>query len=135
MKNLLILLTLVGVALSACSRTTTAPIAGEWTLLAYGDPAAPTSAAANVETSLLFGNEGELSGNVGCNGFGGDYTVDGDRIAFGPIVSTAMFCEAVAEQESETLAVLQESATFVLDGNTLTITSADGASFIVLERK
>jgi len=34
-----------------------------------------------------------------------------------------------------TIAVFQESATFVLDGDTLTITSADGNSLIVLARK
>ena len=72
---------------------------------------------------------------MGCNGFGGEYTVDGNTLTLGPIVSTMMFCEEVAVQESLTLTVLNEKATFELDGNTLTITSADGASFIVLERK
>ncbi len=88
-----------------------------------------------VDTSITFSPDGKLSGNVGCNGFGGDYSVDGNKITFGPIASTLMFCENVAEQESGTLAVFQESATFVLDGNMLTITSADGASSIVLKQK
>jgi heat shock protein HslJ len=38
-------------------------------------------------------------------------------------------------QESSTLAVFQETASFVLDGDTLTIKSADGNMSIVLERK
>jgi heat shock protein HslJ len=47
-----------------------------------------------------------------------------------------MFCEGpVGEQEMATIAVFQESATLVLDGDTLTITSADGNSVIVLARK
>jgi len=47
-----------------------------------------------------------------------------------------MFCEGpVGEQEIGTITVFQESAKFVLDGDTLTITSADGNSVIVLARK
>lgn len=76
-----------------------------------------------------------MSGNVGCNGFGGEYTVKGDTIRFGPVMSTMMFCEEIVEQESGSLAVFQEETMFVLDGNMLTITSADGAMSIVLERK
>ena len=51
-------------------------------------------------------------------------------------MSTMMFCEGpVGDQEMGTLAVFQGSAKFVLDGDTLTITSADGNSAIVLTRK
>jgi heat shock protein HslJ len=47
-----------------------------------------------------------------------------------------MFCEGpVGEQEMTTVAVFQGSAKFVLDGDKLTITSADGNSVIVLARK
>lgn len=77
-----------------------------------------------------------MNGNVGCNGFGGKYEVDGDSITFNEVVSTLMFCEGpVGDQESGTLAVLRDSATYVLDGNTLTLTSADGTSVVVLARK
>ncbi len=77
-----------------------------------------------------------MSGNVGCNGFGGEYDVDGDTITFGPIMSTMMFCEGpVGEQEKWALAVFQESATFVIDGDQITITAPDGFWSITLERK
>jgi heat shock protein HslJ len=47
-----------------------------------------------------------------------------------------MFCEGpVGDQETVTLNVLFETATFTLEADTLTITSADGESSIVLERK
>ena len=62
--------------------------------------------------------------------------MDGNTITFDQIVSTLMFCEGpVGDQETATLSVLQETATFALDGDTLTITSADGSSVIVLARK
>ncbi len=62
--------------------------------------------------------------------------MSGDTITLGAIASTMMFCDGPAgDQEMGTLAVLKESAKFVLDGNKLTITSADGKSMIVLARK
>ncbi|GAB1470438.1 hypothetical protein MASR2M66_13150 [Chloroflexota bacterium] len=124
--GLLVLFTLV-----ACAGKPAASVQGQWELVSYNK----TPAVSGVDTSITFSPDGKLSGNVGCNGFGGDYSVDGNKITFGPIASTLMFCENVAEQESGTLAVFQESATFVLDGNMLTITSADGASSIVLKQK
>lgn len=124
------LLTVLALILAACAGGASTSIQGQWKLVSYNQ----TPAMADVETSIEF-KDGQLSGNVGCNGFGGDYSVDGDTITFGPIVSTMMFCEAVAEQESSVLAVFQESASFGLDGNMLTIISTDGNLVIVLERK
>ena len=73
---------------------------------------------------------------MGCNGFGGEYRLDGDMIIFSPIETTLMFCEGpVGEQELATLATLQEMTSFELNGNVLAIISADGSSSIVLERK
>ena len=121
--------------LSACSGGSQASIAGTWKLVSYGDPANPTPAASDVETSIEF-KDGQVNGNVGCNGFGGKYEVDGDSIKFSEVMSTLMFCEGpVGDQELGTLAVLKESATYVLDGDTLTITSADGTAMAVLARK
>jgi heat shock protein HslJ len=125
-------------ALTACAGGKGTPsIEGQWKLVSYGPPGSPAnqiSAAPDVETSIEF-KDGQMSGNVGCNSFGGEYSVDGDTITFGPVMSTMMFCEAVAAQESGTLAVFHETASFVLDGDTLTIKSADGAMSIVLARK
>lgn len=117
--------------LTACSGNSSASIQGWWKLISYNQ----TPAVPNVETFIEF-KDGQLNGNVGCNSFGGDYTVNGDTITFGPVISTMMFCnDPIGEQEKGILAVLQKSATFVMDGNTLSITSEDGNSSIVLERK
>ena len=133
MKNILFSL-LVLLTLSACTGGASASVEGQWKLVSLGGPATQLTVDPEIETLIEF-TQGNLNGNVGCNGFGGEYTVDGNTLTFGPIMSTMMFCEEVAVQESVTLSVLQEKATFELDGNTLTVTSADGASFIVLERK
>ena len=134
MKKLVIGL-LVLFVLAACAGGTSASIKGQWKLVSYGSASSQTPAAADVDTSIEF-LDGKLSGNVGCNGFGGDYEVKGDTLTLGPVMSTMMFCEGpVGNQEMGSLAVLKESAKFVLDGDTLTITSADGNSMIVLARK
>ena len=132
-KYVLVLLALF--ILAACSGENTASIEGTWQLVSYGDPASPTPAAPDIDTSIEF-KDGHMSGNVGCNGFGGNYELDGNNITFSDVVSTLMFCEGPAgDQESGTLAVLRESATYVLDGDTLTMTSQDGTAAIVLARK
>ena len=121
---------LVMIVLSACAGGSSASVEGQWKLVSYNQ----TPAVADIETSIEF-KDGQMSGNVGCNGFGGEYKVNGDSIEFGPVMSTMMFCENVAEQESTVLVTLQEKTSFVIDGNILTITSADGNSSIVLEKK
>jgi heat shock protein HslJ len=117
--------------LAACAGGSSTSVNGTWKLVSFNGNAA----VVDVETSIEF-KDGQVNGNVGCNGFGGEYKVSGDTIEFGPIMSTLMFCAGpVGEQESATLAALQEFAGFVLDGDMLTITSPDGASVIVLEKK
>ena len=135
MKKLVIGL-LVLFVLAACAGGASASISGQWKLVSYGPAAGQKPAVADVDTNIEFTSDGKLNGNVGCNGFGGDYKVDGATLTFGPVISTMMFCEGpVGEQEMATIAVFQKSAAFVLDANTLTITSADGNSVIMLARK
>lgn len=134
MKKILVAL-FAFLILTACSTANTESIEGRWNLVSHGSATDQTPAAADVDAFIEFGAGGQLSGNVGCNGFGGEYEVEGDAITFGSMIATEMFCEGpVGEQEAATFAVLSESATFDRDGDTLTITSEDGNSVIVLER-
>jgi heat shock protein HslJ len=53
------------------------------------------------QPTILFKN-GQVSGNAGCNHYGGSYTVDGDRIEFGTIGGTEMYCmepEGIMDRE------------------------------------
>ena len=138
-KTYLVMITMrviSGALLAACTGSASTSVTGDWKLVSYGSPAAPTPAAPDVDTSIVFGEDGKVNGNVGCNGFGGDYTVDGNTITFGQLVSTLMFCEGpVGDQETTTLNVFTGTATFVMDGDTLTITSEDGSAVVVLARK
>ena len=135
MKKLVIgLLTIV--ILAACGNVSQGSIQGKWTLISYGSPADQIAAVPDVDAYIEFDSDGRMNGNVGCNGFGGAYELDGDMIAFSPVESTLMFCEGpVGDQELATFAVLTESTVFSMDGNTMTITSADGVSSITLRQK
>lgn len=132
---LLPLMLVFALALSACGNANT--LAGtSWTLVSYGDPVYPTAAVSGVDTSLVFGTDGQVSGSMGCNGFGGDYSVKGDKITFGPIISTMMACEEPRmSQETATFAVMSGTVNYTLNGDSLTITSADGSRVLNLTKK
>lgn len=135
MKKIYILIVALVVLLSACSGSS-ASLEGEWKLISYGDSSNPTPALPNVETSINFGSDGQFGGSVGCNTFGAGYQVSGSQIAFQAVFSTLMFCEGTMDQETVVLNILSEqSLNFELSGNQLTLTTPDGSSVIVLEKK
>ena len=135
MNNLVIGLCMLFL-LAACGSMSSGSIQGQWALVSYGSPSDQVLAVPDVDASIEFDSEGRMTGSVGCNSFGGDYAVESDTFKFDAVMSTMMFCEGpVGDQELATLAVFQESARFVIDGETMTITSADGKYSIILEHK
>ena len=127
MKKYLILLFVLSLAISACAAgDPSEALIGTWTLTSYGPADAPVPAIEDSGAQLIFNEDGTLGGNSGCNGFGGDYTVEGNEITFGEIVSTLMACEDPRmEQEEAVHQVLTDTATFEINGNTLTLTNND----------
>ncbi|MCA9980784.1 MAG: META domain-containing protein, partial [Anaerolineales bacterium] len=103
-----------------------------WLVTGYNNGReAVVSPLLDTEITVLFGEEGQLSGNASCNTFSGGYTLDGDAIAVGPLATTRMMCaEEVMQQETEFLTALQNAATFSQDGNLLTLFGADGARMV-----
>jgi heat shock protein HslJ len=130
-KKYLLILFLLSLALSACASGSNSPsIVGTWKLTAYGPSASPTPAVADVDASIKFDSDGKLSGSGGCNSLGGDYKVEGDQITFGPIISTLMACEEPRmTQEGTVTQVMNESASYTIEGNMLTI-SKDGTVLV-----
>ena len=99
---------------------------GSWKLTSYGPADAQTPAVADAEAGLTFKEDGTVTGNSGCNGLGGDYTVEGDQVTFGQIVSTLMACdEPRMAQEDAVHQVLTDTAAYKIEGNTLTLTNND----------
>ena len=133
MKKFLLVLCMAAVMIPACgSNAESASLIGTWKLTALGSAESLQPAAADIEATLTFGDDGNLSGNVGCNGFGGRYTVEGGKIVLEALVSTLMACaEPRMTQEITTLRILTDSVDYKIEGNTLTITN--NGEVLVLE--
>jgi putative lipoprotein len=63
-----------------------------------------------AKTHLAFTADGGVSGSGGCNRIAGSYTLAGETIAFGQMISTMMACApAVGEQEQRFMRVLGQA--------------------------
>lgn len=86
------------------------------------------SLVAETELTARFADDGSLAGSSGCNRYRGSLTVDGSRIAIGPLATTRMACEeAVSAQEAMFLAALQRATVYRIDDDTLELRDDDGA--------
>lgn len=110
---------------SADEPTTTTPaaeaadaigIVGVW-----GDPDAERT------PSIVFAEDGSLSGTDGCNRLVGSWTADGDTVEFGPLASTRMACEGVDTW-------LSGGVSGTWTHTSLVIRDGDGAQIGTLER-
>jgi heat shock protein HslJ len=127
MKKYLLILLLFGLVVSACTaRGSSRSLIGTWNLVSYGSADAPVPAVEDSEAHLTFNEDGTVAGNSGCNGFGGEYTVEGNDVTFEQIVSTLIACEEpLMAQEQAIHQVLTDTATFEIEGDTLTLTNND----------
>lgn len=64
-----------------------------------------------------------MTGHSSCNGFFGTYTIQKNRLSFGPIGMTRMACEDVRDLEMQFMKSLAETDEFKLSGNALTFFS------------
>ena len=56
-------------------------LTGEWQALAINNgKEAVVSVQGGTTVTAIFGADGKLSGNAGCNTYNGTYTTDGDKI-------------------------------------------------------
>jgi heat shock protein HslJ len=79
--------------------------------------------------TLIFGDNGMVSGYTICNSYNGPYSESGDRVTFGPLVTTKRACtnpEFVA-QEQLMLRILDGTTTVTRSGDSLTINSPAGS--------
>lgn len=81
-----------------------------WNVLMYNNgQEAVVSVIIGTEITAYFGEDGQLTGNAGCNNYSAAYEIDGDKITIGPAITTRMACgepEGVMEQEMAYLTAL-----------------------------
>jgi len=137
MKKKLAFLFLIATLLTACAGTSPSiSLSGTtWDLVSHGSMDSPTPALPDVDATISFGDDGNLNGNVGCNGFFGGYEISGNTITTGPLASTMMACETPQmDQEFAVVMLLNGTLDFESDGTTLTIFSEDGSLALHLVR-
>lgn len=114
--------------------TVPADLAQSWrlSLMAINNGGAIIKPVGSV--TVTFWPTGALSGYSGCNNYNAPFTLSGEMtpkgnaITVGPIATTTMYCEAVADQETTYYAILQKAAAYTINGEKLTITASDGTS-------
>ncbi|MGH3647843.1 MAG: META domain-containing protein [Micromonosporaceae bacterium] len=109
-------------------KQTAKPLTGtKWTLNTLVDGETAGSLPQGVKAHLTFGKDGKVSGNAGCNGFGGSYTVKGEKITFSNLGVTRMACGGDKDTvEKSVLAVLDGTVTYQVKGEVLTLTHPSG---------
>ncbi len=88
---------------------------GKWILKKIG--------GVNVNTNRAFIRfeeaKNRFGGNGGCNGMGGDLSVNGSTIDMSQIISTKMYCEGTSEIENKFFNELEKADRFEIKGKTL----------------
>jgi heat shock protein HslJ len=69
--------------------------------------------------------DGRLEGHGGCNGFGGSYKTEGNKLTVSGLIRTEMFCEGASKWEDNFLQCLEKSQTFQIAGERLEVMSGD----------
>jgi heat shock protein HslJ len=98
-------------ALSACAPMSTAQptsLLGPWRI----DQARSEPIRDRERARIEITSDGRFTGHTSCNTMNGSYTLQGDRIRFGPPATTRMACaELQREQEDRILTALELAAT------------------------
>ena len=126
MKKISFVIFVAELILAACTTAQPGtPVTGTWHIVSYGPASNPTPALPDLDRSVIFDGDGNISGNVGCNSFSGTYAIEDTKITFQPMVSTMLACtpDMIMKQEQATLRILSGSADFKVEGRYLTITN------------
>ena len=96
----------------------------EWVLTSYTTAGENKAVLPDIEVTVFFDSEeNQLSGNGGCNSYGGSYEVDGMDISVtGPLYRTEMWCgDEIGEQENMYLDALQSAGSYQIEHGSLII--------------
>ena len=141
MKILLTIIILAGVFyLSSCSSSGNSYIGKEYELNKiwvlqnlHGKTADMTTWPNGLPWMELKVNSTTMNGSTGCNTMGGSVYATSDKIYFGNIISTRMYCEGV--DETGFLDALQSSRTWTIENDRLFLYDAPGGVVLAVFRE
>lgn len=117
--------------LSACGAL--APVespglnSSSWLVLRIGELSLPEK----IQSTIYFEKDG-VNGSAGCNSYFGSYTQDGQKLTFGELGSTMMYCEEAMEQETAFLKALSSVARYQIEDGKLLLLDNAGQTLITL---
>ncbi|KLK87627.1 hypothetical protein SZ63_10025 [Methanoculleus sediminis] len=101
-----------------------------WTLDSYLDENGTlVEVLPGTEVTARFDDDGKVTGSAGCNGYGGDYRLDGTTLSISSIAQTLKLCtepEGIMEQEARFIDLLGSAAGCRVENDRLVITDAEG---------
>ncbi len=111
------------------------PLVGtDWVLESYstgGD--AISSLVSGTTITAKFAADGTVTGNSGCNHYGGEYSLDGTKLSVSSLYSTLMYCTdpGVMEQEARYMGLLGNVSSYRVESNRLTLTDETGTDLLI----
>lgn len=114
---------------NSCGRAATAlPLRGvEWKLVELEGQALAAADKARAPNLTFSATDERVSGSGGCNRLSGRYTLDGDKLSFGPLAGTMMACIAGMDQEKRFLQALAKVRSHRVAGGYLELLDGAGA--------
>ena len=105
------------------------PLIGtQWKVESIITPDAVSSVAGAEKAAFIFGADGRVTGNTGCNQFSGPYAKTAETITFGAIAMTKMACAGGADEMERAVVALFDGrpVTYKIEADQLTLTNPDG---------
>ncbi|WP_237168560.1 META domain-containing protein [Paracoccus shandongensis] len=104
---------------------------GEWKVVSLGGQNVVTGSPA----TLLFSEDGQVSGNASCNRLVASYTVRGSEISITPGGTTMMMCPPeLMEQEQKMMGLLQAVDTYRIDESGALVLGREAGKQIIARR-
>jgi heat shock protein HslJ len=102
-----------------------------WEVISYNNgKEAVVSVIIGTQITADFGEDGQLTGNSGCNSYFASYETDEEKITIGPVGMTEMACldtEGVMEQEQLYLAALSMAEVYKIEADLMEMRTAEGS--------
>ena len=104
----------------------------EWTLTAYNNGRGGiVTLMADTAITATFNEKDGVVGSAGCNDYRAAYQVNQNMLTIGAPASTRRLCpqpDGIMQQETVFLSLLQDVATYTINGNQLELNNAEGTT-------